>query len=70
MQGRRGGLSYLKREIRFQSFLRRMGLQDVAGSVWNILIRASVRLAPGALRALLYRSLLRSRPVPLLRTMQ
>ena len=70
MQGRRGGLSYLMREIRFQSFLRRMGLQDLAGSVWNILIRGSVRLAPGSLRALIYRSLLRSRPVPVLRTMQ
>jgi glycosyltransferase involved in cell wall biosynthesis len=69
MQGRRGGLAYLKREIRFQSFLRRMGLLDMAGSVWNILIRGSVRLAPDSIRALLYRSLLRTRPVAVLRTM-
>jgi hypothetical protein len=70
MQGRRGGLAYLKREIRFQSFLRRMGLLDMAGSIWNILIRGPVRLAPSSIRAVLYRSLLRSRPVPVLRTMQ
>ena len=69
MQARRGGFAYLRREIRFQSFLRRMGLLDMAGSVWNILIRGSVRLAPDSIRALLYRSLLRTRPVPILRTM-
>jgi glycosyltransferase involved in cell wall biosynthesis len=70
MQGRRGGLDYLKREIRFQSFLRRMGLLDMAGSVWNILIRGPVRLAPSSIRALLYRSLLRTRPVSVLRSMR
>jgi glycosyltransferase involved in cell wall biosynthesis len=69
MQARRGGFAYLKREIRFQSFLRRMGLLDMAGSVCNILIRGSVRLAPDSIRALLYRSLLRTRPIAVLRTM-
>jgi glycosyltransferase involved in cell wall biosynthesis len=60
MQGRRGGLAYLKGEIKFQSFLRKMGLLDVAGSIRNILMRGPIRLAPASVRSLCYNLFLRT----------
>jgi hypothetical protein len=39
-----------------------MGLQGAAGALLNILMRGPVRLAPGFLRALCYRRLLRTGP--------
>ena len=62
MSRRRGGLAYLWTEVSFQSFLRKMGLLDMAGSLLNILTRGPVRLAPNALRAVLYRIFLRRSP--------
>jgi O104-antigen biosynthesis beta-1,3-galactosyltransferase len=61
MQARRGGLGYLKEEIEFQSHLCDLGLQSSAGALLNILIRGPVRLAPGSVRSLCYRLLLRQR---------
>jgi glycosyltransferase involved in cell wall biosynthesis len=61
MHARRGGYRYLKEEIEFQSYLRGLGLQSAAGAVMNILIRGPVRLAPGRVRGLCYRFLLRGR---------
>jgi glycosyltransferase involved in cell wall biosynthesis len=68
MQGRRGGLAYLKEEIEFQSFLRKMGLLDAAGSFLNIMMRGPIRLAPTSVRALCYTLFLRTPPTALQRT--
>ncbi len=63
MQGRRGGLAYLRREIAFQSFLRKMGLLNAAGACLNILLRGPIRLAPNPVRSLCYNLFLRTPPV-------
>jgi glycosyltransferase involved in cell wall biosynthesis len=68
MQDRRGGLAYLKGEIEFQSFLRKMGLVDAAGSFLNILMRGPIRLAPNAVRSLCYNLFLRTSPTAIHRT--
>ncbi len=70
MQGRRGGLAYLKEEIQFQSFLRKMGLLDSAGSLLNVLMRGPIRLAPESVRSLCYSMFLRTAPPAVKRTMQ
>ena len=70
MQSRRGGLAYLKADIEFQSFLRKMGLLDAAGSLLNILMRAPFRLAPSPVRALCYNLFLRTPPSAIQRTVQ
>ncbi|MGA7831295.1 MAG: glycosyltransferase [Terracidiphilus sp.] len=67
MQGRRGGLAYLKGEIEFQGFLRKMGLLDAAGSIRNILMRGPIRLAPDSVRSLCYSLFLRTSSVPVQR---
>jgi glycosyltransferase involved in cell wall biosynthesis len=59
MLARRGGYSYFKREIRFQFFLRKLGLLTAAECARNILLRAPIRLTPPFVRALCYRLLLR-----------
>jgi len=69
MQDRRGGLAYLKGEIEFQSFLRKMGLVDAAGSYLNILMRGPIRLAPNAVRSLFYNLFLRTSPAAIHRTL-
>jgi hypothetical protein len=69
MQDRRGGLAYLKGEIEFQSFLRKMGLVDAAGSLLNILVRGPIRLAPNAVRSLCYNLFLRASPTVIHRTL-
>ena len=60
MQERRGGFVYLKRDIRFQLFLHKLGLVSASECFGNILVRSSVRLAPRAVRSLCYRLFLRS----------
>jgi glycosyltransferase involved in cell wall biosynthesis len=70
MQGRRGGLAYLKGEIEFQSFLRKMGLLDASGSIWNILMRGPIRLAPDSVRSLCYSLFLRTSPTTVQRIPQ
>ncbi len=70
MQGRRGGLAYLKREIEFQLYLRKIGLLDAAGSLLNILMRGPIRLAPESFRSLCYSLFLRTSPASTQRTLQ
>ncbi|MGD0731242.1 MAG: glycosyltransferase [Terracidiphilus sp.] len=62
MQRRRGGLAYLKAEIAFQRFLRKMGLLGAPGSLLNIMLRGPIRLAPDSIRALFYNLFLRTAP--------
>jgi O104-antigen biosynthesis beta-1,3-galactosyltransferase len=61
MQGRRGGFSYFKREIAFQSYLREIGLLSATEFIGNILLRAPIRLTPECVRAQCYKLLLRKR---------
>jgi glycosyltransferase involved in cell wall biosynthesis len=70
MQSRRGGFAYLKREIKFQLFLRKMGLLDGAGCLLNILVRDPIRLAPDSVRALCYSLFLRTSPTAMQGTLQ
>ncbi len=67
MQSRRGGFTYLRREIEFQSFLRKMGLLSASESCLNILMRGPIRLAPDSVRALCYSLFLRSSPASMQR---
>lgn len=64
MQDRRGGLAYLKQEIAFQLFLRKMGLVAASGCVRNIAVRAPIRLAPNFVRSMCYKLFLRNVPTP------
>jgi O104-antigen biosynthesis beta-1,3-galactosyltransferase len=70
MQGRRGGLAYLKGEIGFQAFLRRMGLLGAPEAIWNILMRGPIRLAPESIRAQCYRLFLRDSPAAVQRMLK
>lgn len=70
MQSRRGGLAYLKGEIEFQSFLRKMGLLDATGAFLNILMRGPIRLAPDSVRSLCYSLFLRTPPAAIQRMLQ
>jgi glycosyltransferase involved in cell wall biosynthesis len=62
MQSRRGGISYLKREIDLQLRLREMRFLSSRQCAMNILLRAPVRLMPTRLRAMCYRMGLRNDP--------
>jgi len=64
MLARRGGYAYFKRDIRFQFFLRKIGLLTASECARNILLRAPIRLTPSFVRALCYRLLLRIRIAP------
>jgi len=61
LQNRRGGIRYLKQDVAFQLFLYRMGLVAASGCLRNIVMRAPVRLAPRAVRAMCYKLFLRDR---------
>jgi glycosyltransferase involved in cell wall biosynthesis len=61
MQGRRGGFGYFKREIAFQSYLRKIGLLSGTEYIGNILLRAPIRITPVFVRALCYKLFLRKR---------
>jgi glycosyltransferase involved in cell wall biosynthesis len=61
MQGRRGGFIYFKREIAFQSFLRKIGLLSATEYIGNILLRAPIRLTPECVRAQCYKLFLRKK---------
>jgi len=61
MQGRRGGLDYIRHEISAQRMLRALGFLTLREFLRNILIRVPVRLIPGGFRALFYRMILRQR---------
>lgn len=59
MQQRRGGFSYLLREVEFQRFLYRTRLVSGPDCVRNLLLRAPVRLAPAFIRSSFYSRFLR-----------
>jgi glycosyltransferase involved in cell wall biosynthesis len=61
MQARRGGFTYLKRDIAFQTFLYRIGFVTASESIHNILLRAPVRITPVFVRSLCYSLFLRDR---------
>jgi glycosyltransferase involved in cell wall biosynthesis len=60
MQARRGGLRYVKEELRFQWLLRKIGFLSNWQCALNILIRTPVRFAPTTLRAKFYNAFLRT----------
>jgi glycosyltransferase involved in cell wall biosynthesis len=64
MQGRRGGWSYMRREIGAHFLLRRIGLITILDCLRNIFARSPLRLAPSCFRAFFYRAFLRTRYVP------
>lgn len=59
MYRRRGGIAYLRNEIRLQREFYRMGFISARQSVSNIVVRTIFRIFPNWLRGLLYRRLLR-----------
>ena len=59
LYGRRGGLTYLKQDLKFQKFMLDSGFIGRKEYVVNCLGRSAVRLMPNALRALVYRTFLR-----------
>jgi len=63
MHRRRGGLSYLRREVVFQRFLHRTGLASLSDCARNMLLRAPLRIAPVFIRSLCYAWFLRE-PAP------
>jgi glycosyltransferase involved in cell wall biosynthesis len=64
LQSRRGGFAYLKQDVAFQLFLRKMGFVATSGCLRNIVVRVPMRLAPRPLRSLFYRLFLRIGPPP------
>lgn len=60
LYGRRGGLKYLKQDLKFQKFMLYSGFIGRKEYVVNCLGRSAVRLMPNALRAWVYRTFLRN----------
>ena len=60
LYGRRGGLKYLKQDLKFQKFMLYSGFIGRKEYVVNCLGRSAVRLMPNALRACVYRTFLRN----------
>lgn len=58
--GRRGGLAYVKSEIRLQRAFLKMGLINRLTFLKNVFIRVTVRLMPNSLRANIYQKFLRN----------
>jgi glycosyltransferase involved in cell wall biosynthesis len=63
MHRRRGGFSYLLRELAFQRFLHRAGLLALPDVARNVLLRAPIRIAPTFIRSFCYERFLRE-PAP------
>lgn len=63
MFARRGGLKYLRQEIKFQKLLHWTGFISTAELIENILVRGAVRLLPNEVRELAYKFFLRQEPV-------
>jgi len=59
MQQRRGGLRYLREEIRLQQRFVKIGFLSKRQFVFNVVTRAPIRLAPVVLRSMFYRAMLR-----------
>lgn len=61
MFARRGGLKYLKQDLKFQMHLYNLKLIGVFGLFINIIIRSLVRVLPNSLRVIVYRRGLRKK---------
>lgn len=59
MFARRGGITYLLQDFRFQKFLLKIGYIGHGAFLFNLCVRASVRLMPNQLRAYFYQKFLR-----------
>lgn len=59
MQGRRGGLRYVQREISFVRAMRRIGFLSPAQSVLYLILHIPLRLVPQGVRTKVYRTFLR-----------
>lgn len=59
MEIRRGGMKYVKSEIKAQYNFYKLGLISFAGFIINVTIRTPVRLLPGNVRKVIYRKILR-----------
>jgi glycosyltransferase involved in cell wall biosynthesis len=62
MVSRRGGLAYLKAEIKMQSILRESGFISGGNFLFNICTRFVIRLCPHYMRQFMYKYFLRSKP--------
>lgn len=62
MVSRRGGLSYLRAEVRLQNHFRRTGFIGIGRYLFNVGVRIAIRLAPQWLRRRAYHTFLRRRP--------
>lgn len=58
---RRGGMRYVKSEIKAQRLFLAVGFISLPRAVFNLILRVLPRLVPGPVRGLLYRVALRSR---------
>ncbi|EGR2119207.1 glycosyltransferase [Vibrio cholerae] len=59
MEVRRGGLKYVKSEVKAQYKFYKSGFISVFELIQNLAIRVPIRLAPGSVRRLIYRKTLR-----------
>lgn len=60
MIARRGGLKYIKIEVKFMKFMYQQGIIGFSRFVFNTLSRTIVRLMPGKLRSYIYYRFLRN----------
>lgn len=59
MEVRRGGIKYVKSEVKAQYNFYKLGFISLAALVKNLAIRVPVRLVPGSVRKFIYRKTLR-----------
>ena len=64
MQRRRGGLGYLRRELRLLRSFHASGFISTFELAQNALLRAPARMVPASIRAEMYRRFLRNKVVP------
>ena len=62
MQQRRGGLQYLREEIRLQQRFLKIGFLTKPQFLLNLVTRAPVRIVPLPLRSVFYQQILRQKP--------
>ena len=58
---RRGGLEYLKYEIKFQKEISKLNYISKTKMMTNIVVRASIRILPNFIRKLVYKNILRKK---------
>ncbi len=64
MARRRGGISYVRSEIRLYRQFLELGFISAPEFAFSIVVRAPVRIVPTAIRPILYRALLREKAAP------